>query len=71
VSISRFARSVAEHVKKGAKSVMDDVYNRRLKECNSCGHKIGIRCRVCGCFVKVKAKWAEQECPEGKWKAEI
>lgn len=42
----------------------------RLEKCNGCENLIGLNCGICGCFVEDKAKYATEECPIGKWKAE-
>jgi len=40
---------------------------RRLAVCETCEHKKGTRCNLCGCFIGYKAKLKNSECPIGKW----
>ena len=40
---------------------------RRLTVCETCEHKKGRRCNLCGCFIGYKAKLKNSECPIGKW----
>lgn len=49
--------------------VSDDVYKKRLEICKNCDKfdKSQDRCRECGCFVSVKAKFVLDSCPLNKW----
>jgi len=40
---------------------------RRLTTCETCEHKRGARCNLCGCFINYKSKLKNSECPLGKW----
>lgn len=42
----------------------------RTEICRDCEYLFGLNCGICGCFVTDKAKYAMEECPIGKWKAE-
>lgn len=61
---------------KSTEKVSLDVRNQRLGECRACvidgewGMMDNGRCRECGCPLVEKTKYAEAECPIGKWKAE-
>jgi|GEM_PF-1228720 len=66
------AVAVATHVAHGMPSAPDDVHEARLKACETCPNLIlpDWRCGGmggCGCYLKTKARWAEQVCPLGKW----
>jgi len=40
----------------------------RLSICSSCEfYKITTQCSKCGCFMPLKTKLAEAQCPVGKW----
>jgi hypothetical protein len=41
----------------------------RYSQCQSCEHlrKKTNQCKLCGCFMKLKVKLLEAECPIGKW----
>ena len=62
---------------KGLKQALEDVVkqnhtseeekSRRLSICESCEHKKGAKCNLCGCFINYKAGLANSECPLGKW----
>ncbi|MBZ4646800.1 MAG: hypothetical protein JG777_2289 [Clostridia bacterium] len=55
----------------GDDCVPDNIYQRRLSECNSCpGLYYGTTCRYCGCFVQMRAKRKDRNCPypgKSKW----
>lgn len=50
--------------------VPSDVYEKRISECKSCKYysKILGNCKVCGCFMKLKARISHQHCPKYYWK---
>lgn len=56
---------------KNIKKVDAVTHQVRIEKCRDCEHLIGLNCGLCGCFVNDKAKYAMQECPIGKWKAEL
>jgi Family of unknown function (DUF6171) len=43
--------------------------NERLKVCAECEHfgKLARQCGLCGCFMDIKAKMLNAECPKGLW----
>jgi hypothetical protein len=49
--------------------VEDQVAALRLSMCRSCEHliKATTQCSKCGCFMQLKTKLANAECPIGKW----
>ena len=49
--------------------VPNDVYEDRITICKSCDYyfKLTGNCKVCLCFMKVKARIAPQECPKKYW----
>ena len=50
----------------------EEVYKDRLAICKSCKYyfKLTGQCKRCLCFMKVKARLANQSCPVGKWDKE-
>ena len=70
---SNLAKASARHVGGGLKKVTEETKNKRLEICNSCPFKVGTEekptCNKCGCFLKIKAGWASESCPIGKWGA--
>lgn len=38
-------------------------YERRLTACRQCGRLLSGVCRVCGCFVEVRAAGRDNHCP--------
>jgi hypothetical protein len=52
-------------------AVADEVYEQRLALCWSCSRLMnGQTCTVCGCFVRVRAKFKDRGCPnpgEARW----
>lgn len=45
------------------------VVAERVAICGGCEHfqKVARRCKLCGCFVHLKAKAQASKCPAGKW----
>lgn len=41
-------------------------YQRRLSVCQTCDQLVNGMCRVCGCFVELRAAKKEQYCPSPK-----
>ena len=64
---TNFISSSIEHIKTGMETVPEEVKKERLDICNSCEFYRDNRCTQCGCFMTIKAEWAEQECPLKKW----
>lgn len=62
--------ATVRHVRAGLPMVDDAEYSRRLKICssNECGKLVkNFRCLACGCYMKTKARWAEEKCKLNKW----
>ena len=51
------------------KSASDDLTKARINMCHECEHfsKIMDQCKLCGCFINLKAKVLEASCPIEKW----
>ena len=51
--------------------VSDEVYKDRIAICKSCNKYLSLlgNCKICGCFMKVKARLASMECADKpkKW----
>jgi len=47
----------------------DEEASTRLDICTKCPSLLPIthQCKECGCFMKIKVKLKEAECPLGKW----
>ena len=47
-----------------------DVYEKRIDICKSCVYyfKPTGTCKMCGCFMKIKARISGMDCPKGYWK---
>ena len=45
------------------------LYEERLSLCKECDHLLNGMCRVCGCFVEMRAAIRKNHCPDihGKW----
>jgi hypothetical protein len=61
------ARSLADFVADGCRTVTPDEYRRRLEICDACDHRRANRCLKCGCRLSLKARGRAFQCPEGKW----
>lgn len=44
--------------------VSDQEYERRLGKCRECMHLLNGMCRICGCFVEMRAVIAVRHCPD-------
>ncbi|MBD2867465.1 DUF6171 family protein [Paenibacillus arenilitoris] len=51
--------------------VPDEVYESRLRQCAGCPKlQFGTTCAVCGCFVRIAAKFKDRACPlpgDSRW----
>lgn len=61
-SLSRAASDLITNQRADAKE-----RQQRLWVCQSCPERQGIRCGLCGCFLKSKSMLKNSECPIGKW----
>jgi hypothetical protein len=60
-------KSMARFVGSGCKPAPAGVFQKRLHICGACEHHTGLRCKLCGCFTRVKAWMPHERCPMGKW----
>ena len=63
-------------VKSNIKNFMlhdQDIIDRRFSICQGCEHFISStnRCKICKCFLRLKTKLSNFQCPVGKWGKEI
>lgn len=65
-----FLKAVASHVKDRGRKLSLEETRKRLDICDACPeqrpHNV---CRLCGCNLALKASWASESCPIGKWLA--
>lgn len=46
----------------------EELYEKRLEACRECGSLLKGVCRVCGCFVEMRAAVKGNRCPAGnRW----
>lgn len=64
--ILRFIWSLFKYILTG-NQVTKVIYEDRLNICYSCKYLNDTKCGVCGCYVKLKAKWSTETCPKNKW----
>jgi hypothetical protein len=67
-----FGKAALDHALAGLPKTPTEELAKRNAICEVCEHfgregKWENRCKLCGCFMKVKAKWAEQHCKINKW----
>jgi tetratricopeptide (TPR) repeat protein len=60
-------KAIARFVGSGMRRVPLPVYEERQSKCGACEHHTGLRCKLCGCFTRVKAWLPHEECPMRKW----
>lgn len=62
--------AAVKHAASGLARANDQALAERLEACANCTQLAeDDSCLRCGCPVKVKATWASESCPEGKWAA--
>jgi len=68
--IKNFIKFIYIGIKSGFKTVSFEEYNNRLNMCMGCMFLSpdGDRCTDCGCWIKNKAKWKVEDCPQGFWR---
>ena len=61
--------SVVNHAMNSFQSVPANVKEERISIGQGCEHYNSetTRCNECGCFINIKADWASEKCPIGKW----
>lgn len=57
--LSGYIAAMDEEVKVG-----QQVYEERLKKCSVCEKQMDGMCRLCGCFVELRAAQKIQKCPD-------
>lgn len=59
-------KAVVQHVAGGMRLVPREVFEERIRTCEACPHfdKGPRKCKICGCFMDLKASWADQQCPD-------
>lgn len=66
--ILSFTQSFIAYLKSGKQEVPPQLYQQRIITCFKCEKRTkDWRCSECGCSLELKAKWATEECPLGKW----
>lgn len=58
-SIQQYIDHIDEDIKTPAEE-----YERRLSICKECDHLLCGMCRICGCFVEMRAAVARNYCPD-------
>lgn len=48
--------------------VKQEEYERRLSLCKECDNLLNGMCRICGCYVELRAVMAKHTCPDAKKK---
>lgn len=67
--IERFFKALLGHIKKGSPKVSEEIQKKRMSICEDCPfyNVKDNTCNDCGCYLPLKTKWADQECPQNKW----
>lgn len=71
--VNNFIDSSIKHLLNNMDNVNEDIAISRISICESCEFfdKNSVRCNSCGCFLKIKTRWASEKCPIGKWGSEV
>jgi len=62
-----FSKAIINHACDGFTRVSEEEFKVRLDICNECEQRDGMVCKICGCFLNVKASWKSEKCPLHKW----
>ena len=65
--LSGYSQSLDEDLK-----VDQQIYEKRLNICSTCDRLMNGMCRLCGCFVELRAVQKVRKCPDlpAKWEAQ-
>jgi Family of unknown function (DUF6171) len=68
-AVSALGRATGQILSGGKLRVDDAEFERRMTLCRACDQYRGVRCAVCGCVAKLKARLQSEtgQCPLGKW----
>lgn len=71
--IEKFVIAIIKHIKNKLQEVDSNTYQKRILNCFKCESrsKKGWKCTECGCSISLKAKWASESCPLGKWELSV
>ncbi len=63
-NMQEYIRNIDKHIK-----TEDDEYKKRLNLCKECDNLINGMCKICGCFVEMRAAVKKNYCPDtrNKW----
>ncbi|GHU39212.1 hypothetical protein FACS1894105_13850 [Clostridia bacterium] len=62
--LADYMRSIPDEIK-----TKQDEYERRLIICRDCDELMNGTCRLCGCYVEMRAAKEAQYCPDNKWRS--
>lgn len=64
-----FGKAIVSHVAAGMPAADAATVEVRWATCRACPmfDAAGVVCRVCGCHLEIKIRWANERCPLGKW----
>lgn len=60
-SVASYISNIPEELK-----TPDDTYAFRLEQCRKCQYIVNGLCRLCGCFVEIRAASVKNYCPNKK-----
>lgn len=66
-AFQRFLDARKKHVEQGRPQATKAVRIARLQACKDCDSRAGVFCMECSCVIALKSRWADQDCPLGKW----
>lgn len=68
INASLAAARIGFAIIKGVKVVVPiEEQERRISICKSCEQFTGKTCKLCGCFIRLKARLETEHCPIKKW----
>ena len=71
---SEYFRNMYDYIARipAEEKVSEEEYERRLSVCKQCGSLLDGMCRICGCYVEMRAAMRIRGCPQtpDHWKME-
>ena len=63
------AMDTARRMAENPRMASEEVVSERMSICETCEHFYAPakRCKLCGCYMEMKTKFINMECPDGRW----
>lgn len=62
MNFEEYHTTILDYIESLEDRAQQELYDKRLSICRSCDNLINGMCKLCGCFVEVRAAKAKNEC---------